>query len=267
MAEEFFFLDKAQDFNVDEFELNPIIKDHWQKSKIFRKSPENYKKKIQRLLELLEFKEDIRILDVGCGAGRTILELAFQGGRCVGIDATRDSIRLINAVKDQFKLVIKGIYCDACKLPFKSEMFDVVLSESFFEHVTDIDDAIKEQIRILKIGGRLYLSQANFFNPWTLYDLLIKYPSRTKGEYGGIKWLLTKWKIRKNIYRMGWEGKDEDIHTRFWWRKKIRQIPNLRVKSFISGLGNPSKGRLSFIKKIYSWLFDNIYIVAIKIGK
>lgn len=73
------------------------------------------------------------------------------------------------------------------------------MSKSFFEHVTNINLAMNEQIRVLKRGGRLVIVQANFLNPFTLFDLLVKYPRRTKGEHGGIKWLFTKSKVRKNV--------------------------------------------------------------------
>lgn len=87
---------------------------------------------------------------------------------------------------------------------------------------------------MLRSGGRLVIEQANFLNPFVLFDLLVKYPRRTHCEYGGIKWLFTKGKVKENIYGTGWAGKDEDVHTRLWWRMKMKRYSNLEIKEFTS---------------------------------
>lgn len=61
-------------------------------------------------------------------------------------------------------LNVKGVYGDACDLPFENETFDVVMSYEFFEHVTDVNLAMKEQIRVLRSDGILVIAQANFLN-------------------------------------------------------------------------------------------------------
>lgn len=186
--------------------------------------------------------------------------MAYLGANCTGLDAAKDAIRLINTVRDVYKLNVTGIYGDACNLPFDNVTFDVVMSEEFFEHVTDINLAMKEQIRVLKRGGRLVIEQTNFLNLFVLFDLLVKYPRRTHGNYGGIRWLFTKSKVKENIYGTGWTGKDEDIHTRLWWRIKMKHYPNLEVEEFTSFL---VKKRGHFFRLLEPFM-SNILIIARK---
>ncbi len=185
MKNDLFFLKKAKEFDIDKIELHPSIKNRWNKScEVYTNNPNRYKKEVQMLLDIVEFRKDIKILDVGCGTGRTIIEMAYLGANCTGLDAAKDVIRLINTVRDVYKLNVTGVYGDACNLPFDNETFDVVMSAEFFEHVADIDRDMKEQIRVVKAGGRLIIVQPNLLNPFTLFDLLVKYPCRTRGNYG-----------------------------------------------------------------------------------
>jgi len=212
-----FFVAKAKEFDIDKMNIKPTVKRRWKK-KCERAStgPDGYKKEMQVLLDIIELREGIKILDVGCGVGVEVIELSYLGADCTGLDAAEDAIRLINQVRDDFGLNVKGVCGDACHLPFDAETFDVVMSREFFEHVADFDLAIKEQIRVLRRHGRLVIEQGNLLNPFTLFDLLIKYPIRSRGRFGGLKWLFTKSKVRENIYGRGWTGKDEDVHTRLW---------------------------------------------------
>ena len=259
-----FFITKAKHFDINnENRIAPLIKNKWrQKVERATAKPAKYRRYIKLLLDLIGFKPGYQILDVGCGVGAEVIELAYLGANCVGLDAAEDAIRLINKVRDKFGLNVETTCCDACNLPFNNGVFDVVMSMEFFEHVSDPDLALKEQIRVLKNGGRLIIEQANLLNPFSLFNLLVKYPVRTKGKYGGTKWLFTKGKVRKNIYGTGWAGKDEDIHTRLWWRMKIRNYPELKTNEFTSLM---VKKRDSFFKLLEPFM-GNILIIATKRG-
>jgi ubiquinone/menaquinone biosynthesis C-methylase UbiE len=254
-----FFVNRAGDFEIDKIESSPRDKTYWRKKCEAATRP-RYRRYIQMLLDITEFREGIKILDVGCGVGAGIIELSYLGANCVGLDAIKNRVRLINKVSDDFGLNVKGIYGDACNLPFKNGTFDVVMSFEFFEHVTDIDLAMKEQIRVLKRGGRLVIEQANFLNPFTLFDLLVKYPRRTGGEYGGIKWLFSKGKVIKNYCGLGYDGKDEDVHTRLWWKRKMKQYSNLEIREFTSSIVKMRGHHF----RILELGIGNILIIAIK---
>lgn len=260
--DELFFVEKAKEFNIDKMNVHPLIKKRWKEGcEGVIKAPEKYRKRIEMLSEIIGFKEGIKVLDVGCGVGLQVIELSNIGAHCIGVDAAEDAIKVINQIQVDFGLNVKGVYGDACNLPFDDGTFDVVMSYEFFEHVTDIDQALKEQIRVLRSGGRLVIEQQNFLNPLILLDLLVKYPRRTHGKYGGLKWLFTKSKVKENIYGTGWTGKDEDIHTRLWWRMKMKQYSsNLEIKEFTSSM---VKSRGSSYKILEPFI-GNILIIARK---
>jgi len=263
-GEEFFFVNKAKDFDVDKMGLPVGIRSLWsRRCRLADRKPDKYLSYMEMLLGIIRFRRGINIVDVGCGVGTEIIELSHLGANCIGLDVHRDAIELVNSVKNFFGLEgLECVYGDACNLPFKDETFDVVMSNQLFEHVIDINAVVTEQIRILKRGGRLIIEQANLLNPLTLMDLLIKYPIRTHGKYGGFKWLLAKSKVKKNIYGTGWDGKDEDVHSRVWWMRKIKEQQEIETLKFTSNL-TEMKVYNRFLRLLAPFI-GNILIVARK---
>ncbi len=255
-----FFKTIARDFNIDKLDVHSGVTGVW-KAKIEQYGNwSTYHERIQMTLDIIGFKEGIEILDVGCGVGAQVIELAHLGANCAGIDVDKDAIRVVNQVRDDFGLNLKGIHGNACDMPFEDETFDVVMSQEFFEHVPDFETGMREQIRVLKTGGKLVIEQSNFLDPFVLYGLLVKYPLRTKGQYGGIKWLFTKGRVRENIYGTGWPGKDEDIHSRLWWWRKMKQYSDLRVDEVTGWM---AKRRGGYFRLLQPFI-GNILIVATK---
>ncbi len=218
--------------------LEPILKETWLKKKweIAQKNARNslkYANDIQMLLNIINLTEGIRILDVGCGLGIEIIEFANLGANCVGLEAEKTYAKVITAIGKKFKIKVRGDFGNGCDLPYENETFDVVISKSYFEHVKDFNLAIREQTRVLKRNGKLVVIDGNLFNPVDLYTLLIEYPLRTHGKHGGLKWLFTKSKVREKIYsdikESSWTGKDEDVHTIFWWKRKMREYKDLKI--------------------------------------
>jgi SAM-dependent methyltransferase len=169
------------------------------------------------------------VLEVACGTGLTLLELAQRGCRVMGLEFDPELCRLTDNAAKHFSLDACTVAGDACKLPFADGSFDAVYSRSFFEHVYDVDVALTEQTRILRPGGLLIVSDGNLWNPRLLLDLLVFYPIRTRGKHGGLKWLLQKRKVHKNLYGYLTLGRDEDVKTVRWWRRTLGRRPDLRV--------------------------------------
>ena len=102
-----------------------------------------------------------RVLDAGCGIGgpAAILAHRYPNAR---IDGVTNSVIQAGVARDEVataglseRVVIH--VADYQRLPFPSEVFDVVV---FFEstgYATDIDQMYREAGRVLKPGGRLYV--------------------------------------------------------------------------------------------------------------
>jgi len=171
-----------------------------------------------------------QVLEVASGTGFYSLELARHGAHVTALEIDPNLTEITNGIARHLNLTLKGATGDACAIPFPDNSFDLVLSKSFFEHVYDVDLALREQIRVLKPGGILVVEDGNFLNPKLVLDLLFLYPLRTKGKRGGLLWLMTKTKVHKNLYGYLPLGRDEDVKTPGWWRKKIGKFSSLKVR-------------------------------------
>ncbi len=116
---------------------------------------------IQRLkratYELLAAAPGQRVLDVGCGTGDDVRNLAGMvgpTGRAVGLDFSRTLVAEANARSgaDARTAFARG---DACRLPFPDNSFDAVRSERMLQHLREPIRAVKEMARVVKSGGRV----------------------------------------------------------------------------------------------------------------
>ena len=91
---------------------------------------------------------DTLVLDAGSGQGRFKAE--FEHTRYVGVDlAVGDATWDYTALDTISNLV---------RLPFDDDLFDVVLCTQVLEHVPEPQRVLNELSRVLKPGGKLYLS-------------------------------------------------------------------------------------------------------------
>ncbi|HEX6923109.1 MAG TPA: class I SAM-dependent methyltransferase [Bacillales bacterium] len=96
-----------------------------------------------------------RILEVGCGTGRTSCYLAKEGGNVTGLDVRPKMLETAKKRADREGVKVDWVEGDIHNLPFESGSFDAVFAES----VTvfgDIETVLKEYYRVLAPGGELY---------------------------------------------------------------------------------------------------------------
>lgn len=102
-----------------------------------------------------------RVLDAGCGSGGTALSIAEEVSFAVGLDLSprfSDSgTKLASEKRIRNVAFTQG---DGLRLPYANESFDVVLSHSVIEHLPVAGTYLSECARVLKRGGRFYLSTA-----------------------------------------------------------------------------------------------------------
>ncbi|MFI2856695.1 class I SAM-dependent methyltransferase [Paenibacillus sp. JSM ZJ436] len=96
-----------------------------------------------------------RILEVGCGTGRTACYLAEQGYQVTAIDLHEQMLAKAQARADAMEVQVRFLQADVCRLPFEDEEFDIVLGESVTVF-TDAAASLSEYCRVLKKGGILY---------------------------------------------------------------------------------------------------------------
>jgi SAM-dependent methyltransferase len=94
-----------------------------------------------------------RVLDIGCGAGQTLLALDLQGITAVGADLDREALGLGRKLSGKFHFV----QSQGETLPFGEGCFDLVFSRVAVPYM-DIPMALREMARVLRPGGSLWIT-------------------------------------------------------------------------------------------------------------
>jgi SAM-dependent methyltransferase len=158
--------------------------------------------------------EGKRVLDVGCGPGHYLVELARHGAAAV-VGADVDAARLAFARAELRRRGVGGVTlvcADGTRLPFASGSFDVVLCLLTLPYVEDDARAIQEIARLLKPGGILVLSGHDLgfplgylakrrLKPLLLYPLTLAY--RLTGRKLARNTLQTRARTFRELERAG----------------------------------------------------------------
>lgn len=96
-----------------------------------------------------------RILEVGCGTGRTACYLAKQGYDVTAVDIMPGMVKKAQKRAKKEKVNVTFLQADVRKLPFAENEFDVVIAESV-SIFTETEKALAEYYRVLKAEGTLY---------------------------------------------------------------------------------------------------------------
>jgi ubiquinone/menaquinone biosynthesis C-methylase UbiE len=101
-----------------------------------------------------------RSLEIGAGTGYFSLNL-LQAGVVDDAVCTDISPGMLEALHDNARrldLEVTTVACDAERLPFDDEEFDLVFGHAVLHHVPDLDRAFSEFRRVLRPGGRLFFA-------------------------------------------------------------------------------------------------------------
>jgi SAM-dependent methyltransferase len=113
-----------------------------------------------------------RLMDVGCGQGRTfqLLGQLYAPREIVAVDI--DPVMLerarAEAARCQIPVTVKA--CSVTKLDLPDESVDAVLCHQLIHHVANQAGALREIFRVLAPGGFLFLSEScrPFIETWTV---------------------------------------------------------------------------------------------------
>ncbi|MCL4459217.1 MAG: class I SAM-dependent methyltransferase [Chloroflexi bacterium] len=116
--------------------------------------------------------EGKKILDVGCGLGLYVRKFREFSDEVYGVDIDAEKVALASQALPNISVA------PAESLPFPNELFDVVYLHEVIEHVTDDALAIKEAVRVTKLGGHIVVYAPNRL-----------YPFETHGIYWGRRFI------------------------------------------------------------------------------
>jgi len=107
--------------------------------------------------ERLVLQPGAAVVDVGCGTGTALAQLAAavgEGGRAVGVDA---SAEMLAVARTRLPEWVELVRADAASLPLEDEAFDAYRAERVYQHLDEPLGALAGAHRILKPDGRIVL--------------------------------------------------------------------------------------------------------------
>ena len=105
---------------------------------------------------------DAFILDVGCGGGKAVQELAriSSRGKVCGIDYSEEMVQLARKINKEFvgNGHVEIMHGSVSSLPFPDGMFNLVTAFETYYFWPNLIDDLREVKRVLKAGGTLLIA-------------------------------------------------------------------------------------------------------------
>jgi ubiquinone/menaquinone biosynthesis C-methylase UbiE len=161
----------------------------------------------QLVREKIGSVQGLRVLEVACGRGGFVGELARAGAQVTGCDFSMSALAVAQARIGRLHGGARAdlIQGDAQSLPFGTESFDLIVSCETIEHLPNVRSALREMWRVARRGAKLFLTTPNYANLMGLYDLYsrVRHPNRRDDQpFDRRQWIP---QIRNFVSAAGWK--------------------------------------------------------------
>jgi ubiquinone/menaquinone biosynthesis C-methylase UbiE len=191
-------------------------------------------------------KRGHRILEIGCGIGTVVHELAGQGYDVQGTDISQVAIEYGRSKYGGIRLEVQP----AEGLAFGDASFDVALSFDLFEHIARIDLHVAEVRRVLKAGG-YYLFQTPNKYVDAVYETLSLRSLAWRRAHPSLH---TPGQLRRRLAKHGFDVRFVKMNPmNAYMRSKLKKL----------GPAAPLFGHIDFRKWPLA-LQTNLYVIARK---
>jgi ubiquinone/menaquinone biosynthesis C-methylase UbiE len=147
------------------FDNQAAAYDHWLAAPLGRLVDEVEK---QAVFGLTPEVRGRRILEIGCGTGNFSLALAQKRARVVGLDYSSPMLARAREKVSKQGLDLALVRGLASHLPFADESFDGVMCILAMDFMAERELALREMVRVLRLGGFLLVGMLNRFSLWTV---------------------------------------------------------------------------------------------------
>ncbi|MBI2613521.1 MAG: class I SAM-dependent methyltransferase [Candidatus Levybacteria bacterium] len=126
---------------------------------------------VKKMLGAILHNKNIKILDIGCGAGKTMDMLSYFG-TIWGLDNNKRALSFCK--KRGFRHLVLA---DAADTGFENDFFDVITMLDVLEH-TEKNSTLQETKRILKPRGSMIITVPAYQWLWSAWDEVLKHKKR-----------------------------------------------------------------------------------------
>lgn len=201
-----------------------------------------------------------KILDIGCGAGRTTFNMYKLGyTNIIGFDYSINMISACNRLKKVYNANLDFICGDAKSMPFQDSTFDVcIFSFNGLMSIPQIDErfkVFKEVFRLLKSNGIFIFTTHNIKNP--IFDSF----GITEKE---------RWNSQSNDFRLrefgniiSFEPKAQEFIESFMHIPTYEEIYNEAKKAGFTSIKKIIRSEMDCTEKEHVLLYSGEYIFTI----
>jgi len=155
---------------------------------------------ILELADVEAFPDNPKALDIGCGPGEMVLDLAARGFETWGIDISEEMVDIARKKADKLGDIATKVHYetgDIERLRFEDGAFDLIVAAGVVEYLQTDELWVAELYRLLKPGGILIL---NVTNRYSVNRLTAGMFEKLKGNRTVIGLMQ---RLKKNILKRG----------------------------------------------------------------
>lgn len=111
----------------------------------------------------------LRVLEIACGRGPLVGWMSGRGAFAVGCDVSWEATRMArSSYPGHFATT------DIQSLPFPDNTFDLVVCCETLEHTLDLNQSLRELLRVARPGAGFLISTPNYLNTTGLYRIYLR---------------------------------------------------------------------------------------------
>jgi len=113
------------------------------------------------VFKMLGKLKGLKVLDIGCGAGRLTKFLKNEGGEVYVTDVSEEMLKIVEKKVPG----VKTFKAAMDKLPFEDNSFDIVTAAFVIVHLNTLEKSFEEAYRVLRPGGFFVVTNVNQRKP------------------------------------------------------------------------------------------------------